>query len=111
VRDGTATRLIARRRAAGRERIEAARRVFARHGLASRDDGLHVWLTLPEPWRADEFANYARARGLTVMPSQDLAATSASGVQALRLSLGAEPDPERLERGLMRLHRILQGRD
>jgi DNA-binding transcriptional MocR family regulator len=111
VRDGTATRLIARRRAAGRERIEVARRVFAGHALASRDDALHVWLTLPEPWRADEFAGYAKERGLTVMPSQDLTATAAGGIQALRLSLGAEPDPLRLEKGLSRLDRILKGRE
>ena len=111
VRDGTAQRLIARRRIAGRERIEMAQRVLGRHALAARPDGLHVWLTLPETWRADEFAIYARARGLTVMPSQDLAAISSGGVQALRLSLGAEPDPVRLEQGLTRLDRILQGRE
>lgn len=111
VSDGTAQRLIARRRIAGRERIEMAQRVLGGHALAARPDGLHVWLTLPEPWRADEFAIYAKARGLTVMPSQDLAATSSGGIQALRLSLGAEPDPERLEQGLARLDRILRGRE
>lgn len=111
VRDGTATRLTAKRRAAGRVRIDMARRVLRRHRLASRDDGLHVWLSLPQPWRADEFATYARAGGgLTVMPSQDLAATS-SGIQALRLSLGAEPSLDRLQQGLMRIDRILEGRD
>jgi DNA-binding transcriptional MocR family regulator len=111
VRDGTAMRLIAKRRAAGRVRIDAARRVLRRHTLSSRDDGLHVWLTLPQPWRADEFATYARAEGLTVMPSQDLAATSSGSIQALRLSLGAEPSLDRLKQGLTRIDRILQGRD
>ena len=72
---------------------------------------LHVWLTLPEPWRADEFATYAKSRGLTVMPSQDLAAASGTGVQGLRLSLGAEPSLERLQKGLMRIDEILRGRD
>ncbi|GAU84766.1 transcriptional regulator of GntR family domain [Bosea sp. BIWAKO-01] len=111
VRDDTATRLIAKRRAAGRERIDLARRVLRRHALASRDDGLHVWLSLPQPWRGDEFATYARARGLTVMPSQDLAANSTSSIQALRLSLGAEPSLERLEQGLSRIDLILRGRE
>lgn len=111
VRDGTAMRLIAKRRAAGRVRIDAARRVLRRHTLSSRDDGLHVWLTLPQPWRADEFATYARAEGLTVMPSQDLAATSSGSIQALRLSLGAEPSLDRLKQGLARIDRILEGRD
>lgn len=111
IKDGTAGRLIARRRAAGRVRIDMARRALRRHSLTSRDDGLHVWLSLPGPWRADEFATYARSRGLTVMPSQDLAASSASGIQAVRLSLGAEPSLERLQQGLMGVDRILEGRD
>jgi DNA-binding transcriptional MocR family regulator len=111
VRDGTAARLIAKRRAAGRVRIDAARRVLWRHTLSSRDDGLHVWLSLPQPWRADEFATYARAEGLTVMPSQDLAATTSGSIQALRLSLGAEPSLDRLKQGLTRIDRILEGRD
>jgi DNA-binding transcriptional MocR family regulator len=111
IRDGTAARLIAKRRAAGRVRIDTARRVLRRHRLTSRDDGLHVWLCLPQPWRADEFATYARADGgLTVMPSQDLATTS-HGIQALRLSLGAEPSLDRLQQGLVRIDRILEGRD
>jgi DNA-binding transcriptional MocR family regulator len=111
VRDGTAARLIAKRRAAGRVRIDAARRVLWRHTLSSRDDGLHVWLSLPQPWRADEFATYARAEGLTVMPSQDLAAMTSGSIQALRLSLGAEPSLDRLKQGLTRIDRILEGRD
>ena len=110
IKDGTAGRLIARRRTAGRVRIDMARRALRRHQLTSRDDGLHVWLGLPEPWRADEFATYARSRGLTVMPSQDLAASSASGIQGARLSLGAEPSLERLQQGLLGIDRILQGR-
>jgi DNA-binding transcriptional MocR family regulator len=111
IKDGTAERLLAKRRAAGRTRIDLARRVLGRHRLVSRDDGLHVWLPLPEPWRADEFATYAKGRGLTVMPSQDLAATSATSVQGLRLSLGAEPSLERLHKGLTRIDEILRGRD
>lgn len=110
VKDGTAARLVDKRRGAGRARIDVARRVLKRHAPVTRDDALHVWLNLPQPWRADEFAAYAASRGLTVMPSQDLAAASTGSMQALRLSLGAEPSLERLEQGLARIDRILRGR-
>jgi len=111
IKDGTAARLIARRRRAGSERMGLARTALAGQTFAARDEGLHIWLTLPAPWRGDEFASYAKARNLSVMPSQDLAAGSVVPAQAIRVSLGAEPDRKRLEHGLSRLVRILQGRD
>ncbi len=91
IKDGTAARLVEQRRGAGRARVDLARRILRAHAPVTRDDALHVWLPLPEPWRSDEFASYAAARGVTVMPSQDLSVSSSGGVQALRISLGAEP--------------------
>jgi DNA-binding transcriptional MocR family regulator len=111
VRDGTAPRLIENRRNAGRERVEIARRILSAHKLVSLDEALHVWLMLPQPWRSDEFAAYLKAKGISVMPAQDLATTSANRFQAVRLSLGAEPSKARLEQGLMRINRILRGRE
>jgi DNA-binding transcriptional MocR family regulator len=111
VRDGTAARMIATRRDAGRDRIRIACRLLRSHQVTAVDEALHVWLTLPPPWRADEFAAYLRGRGISVMPSQDLAATSVASVQAVRLSVGAEPDSARFEQGLMRIDRILHGRE
>lgn len=111
IKDGTASRLISRRRIAGRERIELAQKILAGHKLTARPEGLHVWLTLPAPWRSDEFALYAKGKSLSVMPAQDLAAGSVVPGQAVRISLGAEPDRKRLEHGLAQLMRILQGRE
>lgn len=111
IKDGTASRLIERRRIAGGERIKLAQKILIGQKFAARPEGLHVWLTLPAPWRADEFASYAQAKNLSVMPAQDLAAGSAVPSQAVRISLGAEPDQKRLEHGLVQLTRILQGRD
>jgi DNA-binding transcriptional MocR family regulator len=111
VRDGTAAHLIKTRRNAGRERVRIACRILRAHKVIAADEALHVWLVLPSPWRADEFAIYLKDRGISVMPSQDLAATSAGGAQAVRLSLGAEPNGVRFEQGLLRIDRILRGRD
>jgi len=111
VRDGTAARLIATRRNAGRERIRIACHILRSHKVIAVDEGLHVWLVLPPPWRADEFAAYLKQRGITVMPSQDLAATSVARLQAVRLSVGAEPNKARFEQGLLRIDRILNGRE
>lgn len=111
VRDGTVARLIEVRRNAGRERVRIACRILRAHKVIAVAEALHVWLILPSPWRADEFATYLKGHGITVMPSQDLAATSAGSLQAVRLSLGAEPDNARFEQGLMRIDRILHGRE
>ena len=111
VRDGTAVQLIDNRRNAGRERVRIACRILRVHKVIAADEALHVWLMLPPPWRADEFAIYLNNRGISVMPSQDLAATSAGSVQAVRLSLGAEPNKARFEQGLLRIDRILRGRE
>ncbi|MDE1993985.1 MAG: PLP-dependent aminotransferase family protein [Rhizobiaceae bacterium] len=111
VRDGTAARLIQTRRNAGRERIQAACRILRAHKVIAVEEALHVWLLLPPPWRADEFAAYLKQHGITVMPSQDLATASAASMQAVRLSVGAEPNRARFEQGLSRIDRILHGRE
>lgn len=110
VTSGLAQSLCEERRAAAKERVMLARRIFPTAVLGSRDEGLHVWLNLTEPWRAYEFSAHTSKLGVDVLPSSDLVAHSSGTIQGIRLSLGAELDQRRLESGLKRVHEILQGR-
>ena len=64
VADGTAERLAAEKRTETRARNHRARELFAGVAVTGDPAAAHLWLTLPEPWRADDFAAAARrARG------------------------------------------------
>lgn len=60
----------------------------------------HGLLSLPTPWRADDFAAEARARGVTVMPARQFAVGGAAAPEAVRLALGNPPTRERLATAL-----------
>ncbi len=107
VKDGTAARLVAKRRSAGRARIDVARRVLKRHAPGHARRRPHVWLNLPQLRRADAFAAYASSRGLTVMPSQDSPRRLRPAAwQGLHIASVPSPILERLEQGLWRIDRI-----
>ena len=56
VADGTAARLAAEKRRETRLRNRQARDILAGFGVTGDPAASHLWLTLPEPWRADDFA-------------------------------------------------------
>jgi DNA-binding transcriptional MocR family regulator len=85
------------------------REALARHTLAREMLGLetgtatpsyHMWVPLPEPWRATEFAAELRAQGVLVASSEQFAVDRGSVPHAVRLAFGLVPDPERLREGL-----------
>jgi DNA-binding transcriptional MocR family regulator len=106
IEDGTADRLVADKRAETARRQAAARRLLARHSYRTAPGAAHLWLNLPEPWHAEEFAAAARRDGIGVTP----AAAFAAGRQvpnAVRLCIGTPPTLASLERGLARLDALL----
>ena len=60
----------------------------------------HVWLPLPLPWRGDDMARQAAARGVQVASADLFTVGRDAAPHAVRISLGAVPDAETLERGL-----------
>ena len=65
VADGTVERLVREKRAETRRRNHMARRILPGAEFAGDPAASHLWLTLPEPWRADDFVAAARRRGAT----------------------------------------------
>lgn len=106
IEDGTADRLVAEKRAETARRQALARRLLARHSYRTAPGAAHLWLSLPEPWHAEEFAAAARRDGVGVTP----AAAFAAGRQvpnAVRLCIGTPSTLASLERGLARLDALL----
>ncbi len=106
IADGTAERLAVAKRAETQRRNRMARQILAGAALAGDPAAAHLWLTLPEPWRADDFAGSARRRGVGIIP----AAAFAVGRQppnAVRICLGAQTTFERVERAVTRLAELL----
>jgi DNA-binding transcriptional MocR family regulator len=106
IEDGTGERLVAEKRAEAARRQALARRFFAEQTYRTHPAAAHLWLTLPEPWRAEEFAAAVRHRGVGVTP----AAAFAAGrhiPNAVRVCIGAPASLAELERGLERLVEVL----
>ena len=106
IADGTAARLAEEKRAETRRRNSMARRILADGASTGDPAAPHLWLTLPEPWRADDFAVAARLRGVGIIPAAAFAVTR-QPPDAVRICLGAQTTAERVERALARLAELL----
>lgn len=100
IEDGTADRFLARHRAEATARLAAACEVFGLPSLSPGVPTFHVWLHLPAPWRADDFALEAKREGVLVSPAGDFAVDRSPAPHAVRISLGSVVDRGELVRAL-----------
>jgi DNA-binding transcriptional MocR family regulator len=101
IRDGTAERLTAWQRQEMGRRQKLASQILEGFGYASLPTSLHLWLPLPDSWRAESFVAQARARGLAVTPAEAFVVGHVAAPQAIRISMGgATPARTELQRGL-----------
>lgn len=68
----------------------------------------HVWLALPEQWRAEEFIEAARAQGIAIAPTHSFVVGRRPMPHAVRLCIGSPPSAESLQIACERLERVLQ---
>lgn len=109
ITDGTARELVAWQR-----QEAAARRDIAAAHLGEMVDLTtapcnHLWLPLPDPWRADQIITLAHHRGLRLASPETFSVGRAPTPQAIRLSLGAARDRTTLAKGVEALADILEG--
>ena len=74
--------------------------------FAADPHGHHLWLRLPDHWRAADFAEHADRAGVWIVPSSAFA-TVAHPIEAVRISLGVAPDRGALEDGLTLLANLI----
>lgn len=100
IEDGTVARLVESRRREARVAQELAARILSDLPTLSHPEAYHVWLQLPAPWRAEEFCNQARARGVGVLPAESFAVGRGAAPHAVRICTAAARSHDDLERGL-----------
>jgi DNA-binding transcriptional MocR family regulator len=100
IEDGTALQLIAGQRRELMARQARAQEILGAFDFSSSPVSTHLWLHLPPPWRATEFAAQAQARGVKVLPSEIFVVGRAEMPHAIRINLGAAHSHEELVRGL-----------
>ena len=107
--DGTAARLAAAIRADVDRRQAIARRCLPGASFRMAPGSFHLWLSLPEPWRAQEFVDAGRDRNLSLAATDLFVPGRAETPHAVRVSVTAPSDLTDLEEGLTRLRSLLSG--
>ncbi|HKR62383.1 MAG TPA: PLP-dependent aminotransferase family protein [Thermoanaerobaculia bacterium] len=97
IEDGTAMRIVAQKRAEAMMRNRAVRRILPRATADLRS--AHLWLTLPEGWSPNAFAEEARRRRVRVASAASFA-VGKDIPRAVRISVGAPPTIADLETAL-----------
>ncbi|TDG10925.1 PLP-dependent aminotransferase family protein [Paraburkholderia guartelaensis] len=110
IEDGTAHLILEAQRAELQARQELALQILPRELLNSDPACMFVWLRVPAPWRSDDFAANALARGVNTMPASAFAVDRSTLEHGVRINLACATSREQLARALKVLARTLQDR-
>jgi DNA-binding transcriptional MocR family regulator len=80
--------------------LAIARRSLSGITLRWAADYPHIWLPLPEPWRAGQYAATLRQAGVLVRTMDHFAVGRSPAPHAVRISLNAVASLEQLRSGL-----------
>lgn len=108
IEDGTADALVRWHREEAAARAALLSETMAGAPCRIERGGYHAWMHLPDPWRATDFAQQARARGVVVQAAETFVAGRGEPPHAVRLSLGCPPDRASLIEGQGILRRLLE---
>ncbi len=107
IADGTADRIVTRKRREAMERQKIAREILGRFRPIGAPSSYHVWLELDAPWRGEQFAAAAERRGVIVSSADRFVVGRSPMPHAVRISLGGARNRRTLEKGLRTLAAIL----
>lgn len=100
IADGTAAEMTGQQQRIARHRQQLVRRSLGAAAPLEPSDGFHVWLTLPQGWRADVFSAECARLDVRVSEARSFAMNAHDAPEAVRLCVSHEPDEKRLQRGL-----------
>ncbi len=108
ITNGTAQELIAKQKSEIAARNALAARVFELAPRQYNAAAMHLWLALPEHWRATAFAEAAKLRGVAVATGEDfMVGHPDQASRHVRLCLGAPANRPKLEQGLTILRDLM----
>ncbi len=107
IHGGGAERMALCQREEAHARQKIARRILDGLDFRTKAECLHIWLSVPEPWRTDDLVSQAGARDVIVIPAEAFAVGRGQPPHAVRICLGAVRDHQRLESGLEILREII----
>lgn len=107
--DGTAAEITRRKRADALLRQAIVAECLADHRIETDPRSCHVWLELPEGWRAEALTAAAARAGIAITPASAFAVAPGHSPNAVRLALG-QPSHADLRKALTRLAALLAAR-
>ena len=105
--DGTAGRIIDDHRRVAKQRQSLVREVLGQFSYESHESAFHIWLSLPEQWRQDEFISQCLSRGVAINSSENFVIGQGRAPAASRICLGGFRASGSLERGLEIIREVL----
>ncbi|MBV9980165.1 PLP-dependent aminotransferase family protein [Bradyrhizobium sp.] len=107
--DGTAAEITRRKRSDAATRQAIVAECLAPHRIEADPRSYHVWLHLPDGWRAETLTAAAARAGIAITPASNFAVAPGHSPNAVRLALG-HPSHEELRAALTRLNALLASR-
>ena len=107
--DGTAAEITRRKRADAIARQAIVADCLTGHRIDTDPRSYHVWLELPEGWRAEALTAAAARAGIAITPASAFAIAPGHSPNAVRLALGL-PGHDELRHALRRLAALLAAR-
>ncbi len=107
IEDGTAEKILDAHRAEAIARLKLATAKLGHHSISATTGCHHIWLTLPEPWRATDYTEEAKRRGIVIAPAEIFAAGRSNAPRAVRICIGMPRQRKKLDYALDVLAEIL----
>lgn len=108
INDGTAEHYATWQRREALARQEVVRDVLGHLDYRSQPASLHVWLRLPDGWRADDVVVQAAARDVLVIGGNAFAVGRRDDPETIRITLGTPANRETLRQALVVIADILR---
>ena len=108
--DGTGDALIKWQRNEARKRTTLTTAALSRFQITAAPAAFHVWLELPQPWRADAFRSEAERQGILLVTGEAFVAGREAAPHALRICTGGSKSIPDVKRGLDIITNILNQR-
>lgn len=100
IEDGAAEEMTSLQQRVARHRQQLVQEILGTNSIPTTTDGFHVWLPLPEGWRADVFSCECARLGVRVSEARSFALKASDAPEAVRLCVSHEANEERMQRGL-----------